>query len=269
MAEFLAFRLYGPFLSWGDVAVGEFRPSLASPTKSAVLGLVAAALGLRREDHAHQRALREKFGFAVRVDDSGTLLSDYHTIETPYAKVVDQRARTGDVPATRRDELKAGASTVETKTNLSRREYRMDALVAVVLWSIDAQPASWTLQEVAEALRAPRFVPYLGRKSCALALPLSPTIVLATHPVCALRSVAFPVDVLLGARRDAPVRVEYRWETAGLPTRSDDPQAERIERRRDQPGDRTAWLFEDRDEHVLIEGAPWRAKEADDVLEQD
>ena len=34
--------------SWGDIAVGEVRPSAVHPSKSAILGLIAAAIGLKR-----------------------------------------------------------------------------------------------------------------------------------------------------------------------------------------------------------------------------
>ena len=50
MREYLMFRLYGPMASWGDIAVGEYRPSFAHPSKSAVMGMLAAAVGLRREE---------------------------------------------------------------------------------------------------------------------------------------------------------------------------------------------------------------------------
>ena len=50
--DYLVFRLYGPMCSWGDIAVGEVRPSTVHPSKSAILGLIAAALGVKRPDTA-------------------------------------------------------------------------------------------------------------------------------------------------------------------------------------------------------------------------
>ncbi|MEX2322042.1 MAG: CRISPR-associated protein Cas5, partial [Saccharospirillum sp.] len=38
--EFLVFRLYGPLASWGNTAVGGVRPTLAMPTRSAILGML-------------------------------------------------------------------------------------------------------------------------------------------------------------------------------------------------------------------------------------
>jgi CRISPR system Cascade subunit CasD len=50
MMEYLLFRLYGPLASWGEIAVGESRHTATYPGKSALLGLLAAALGIRRDD---------------------------------------------------------------------------------------------------------------------------------------------------------------------------------------------------------------------------
>ncbi len=258
MTDFLLLRLYGPLVSWGDVSVGEFRTTHAAPTKSAVLGLVAAALGLARDDVDGQSALRNGYGFAVRVDTPGTLLVDYHSIETPYEAALRDAA-----PVTRRDELLAGARK-GAKTNLSRREYREDAASVVALWVVEPAAAKWSLDALAEALRRPRYTPYLGRKSCVPALPFMPTSVAASNAVEALRGASFPLDDLLtpsgrglSHNPHAGRRREYRWEgdPVGL--------AQQTLRRRDQPGSRTKWVFADREEHVRIETVPDQPKKAD------
>ena len=262
MTDYLLFRLYGPLASWGDVAVGELRPSHAAPTKSAVFGLIAAALGLRRDDADAQASLHESYGFAVRVDHAGELLLDYHSIETPYARAIDDE----EPPTTRRDELRAAAALAQrasdgagSKTNLSRREYRSDALAAAAIWIVAPKGARWTLEELAAALRSPTFVPYLGRKSCVVALPFAPTRAQAEHPVHALRDVAFAVDALLVGRPSSH-RHEFRWE--GAPA---DPLAQQTVRRRDQARSRTKWLFADREEHVRVELVSGEPKEGSRV----
>jgi len=244
VTDFLVFRLYGPLAAWGDVAVGEQRPSLASPSKSAVLGLVAASLGLVRSDEASLESLHRGFHVASRVDDPGELLVDYHSIETPF-----ERAIQAQPAATRKDELKAGAAG-GAKTNLSRREYRQDGLSAVALWRADGGDARWSLEELAGALRCPRFTPYLGRKSCPPALPFEPVVVRAAHPVEALRRAAFKGDAFL-EKVERPRQRQYRWEASGP-----DALAQQTVRRRDQALGRKAWLFADREEHVRVEDVP-------------
>ena len=83
MTKYLVFRLYGPMASWGDVAVGTYRPTFDHPSKSAVMGLLAAAIGIRRDEEVKLRKMAESYDFAVRVDASGTMLRDYHTSQVP------------------------------------------------------------------------------------------------------------------------------------------------------------------------------------------
>lgn len=161
MAPFLVFHLYGPLASWGEIAVGEARPSEVRPTRSALLGLLAAALGLRRADESAQAALAQGLRFAVRIDRGGVPIADYHT-----AQVMPPRR--GFAPATRAEQLTARRDDLET--TLSRREYRCDAAYTVAAWREgDAAPDLETLRD---ALLHPVFPLYLGRKSCPLAWPL-------------------------------------------------------------------------------------------------
>ena len=83
MSRFLIFDLWGPLSSWGTVAVGDNRPCQAHPTKSALLGLLAAALGVKREDQAEQIALAQGVGLAVLVLSRGLPVTDFHTVEVP------------------------------------------------------------------------------------------------------------------------------------------------------------------------------------------
>jgi CRISPR system Cascade subunit CasD len=48
MSRYLLFQLYAPLVSWGAPAVGEVRHTDTIPTRSALLGLLAAALGIPR-----------------------------------------------------------------------------------------------------------------------------------------------------------------------------------------------------------------------------
>ena len=57
MNAYLVFRLYGPLASWGMPAVGGDRPTAAQPTRSALLGLLAAGLGIKRDKEYALQAL--------------------------------------------------------------------------------------------------------------------------------------------------------------------------------------------------------------------
>lgn len=163
--DYLVFRLYGPMASWGEIAVGEARHSSNYPSKSAICGLIGAALGIDRHDEAAQQALVKDYLQAVKVLRTGHLLKDYHTSQAPDS-VGKFRYRT------RRDELVLGKERLGTV--LSTREYRNDAHAVVALQALEN--ALYSLAELQQALREPQFHLYLGRKACPLSAPLDPVL---------------------------------------------------------------------------------------------
>jgi len=250
MSSYLLFRLYAPLASWGDVAIGYHRPSFAHPSKSAILGLIGAALGVRREDESDLEALHGGYGFAVRVDSPGSLLIDYHTAQVPPEKALKARP----APRMRREELSVPRGDLTTV--LSLREYRADAAAVACVWPSEEKPR-WALDELAGALRRPRFTIYLGRKSCPPALPLCPLLVSAGDPVEAMRGVTFPdgewlTYVQMGQRRT------FHWEGEAPSV-----TGVQVTQRRDAPRSRVRWQFANRVEHMMVE------EKDSDVPEQD
>ena len=163
---FLLFRLRGPMSAYGEIAVGERRSTWHVPSKSAVLGLVAAGLGLDRFDAVAHSRLDTALGFAVRVDQPGRLMRDYHTAMAP-------KARKGARWRTRKEELEAD----DLNTVLSERNYLIDLIATVAFWAKSG--ANIALEPLADALRRPQFAPYLGRKACPLGAPPRPLVLSA------------------------------------------------------------------------------------------
>lgn len=239
MNKYLLFQLYGPMASWGDVAVGEMRPTFDHPSKSAVLGLVAAALGLKRSDDEEQRALAESYRFAVRLEAPGVMLRDFHTAEVPSGKRLPAHMQT------RRDEL----SAVKHGDNpvLSRRDYRCDARATIGLWSARRDPR-WSLDVLAAELRAPSFLLYLGRRACPLGLPLHPQVIEAESLRAAFRQ--RPMDAFTRSLfGDGTPEVRFYWEGERDEGFSGEQLLDEVERR-DQPVSRTRWQFARRREKM-------------------
>jgi CRISPR system Cascade subunit CasD len=246
MAPFLTLTYVAPLASFGAIAVGERRPSWDRPGKSAALGLLAGALGLDRSDEEAHRALAAGYLFAARAEDlplrgSGHLTIDYHTAQSP-PRMRNRRF------ATRREELAAE----NLGTILTRREYHADSCFTLAFWprGVDSR---WTLDELANALRRPAYVPFAGRKACPLMLPMDPRIIEADDVFEAL------------ARRDALIaanpriadflhrhHLDSRPHSVALDA---DAQGEhgpaRIEKRRDALLDRGRWQFGLREEVVI------------------
>jgi CRISPR system Cascade subunit CasD len=244
MTKYLVFRLYGPMASWGDVAVGTYRPTFGHPSKSAVIGLLAAAIGIRRDEEVKLRTLAESYDFAVRVDASGTMLRDYHTSQVTSSG----SGRNKKYFATRKDEL--AASQKDMKTILSSRDYYCDAVFSVCLWS-KPDEVPYSLENLAQKLKEPEFVLYLGRKSCPLAMPIDAKVVSGTNIQDAF-SMINSDDLLDGLQKDDSMRLY--WEgthDAGVP-------AVHTIVRRDDPLSRKRWQFADRSEHFAIVQPGWR-----------
>ena len=163
----LVFQLQAPLSSWGDTAVGEYRPSHDYPGISALIGLLGAALGLRRDDESAHAALRDCYGYAVGVQSTGKLLRDYHTAQVPSHSSLKKRPH-----ASRRDEL--AIPRHDLNTILSTRDYRQDAGFLIAVQARD--PSPYSPEALADALRKPRFVLYLGRKACPPGVPLNPQV---------------------------------------------------------------------------------------------
>lgn len=74
-------RLAGPMQSWGTRSRFDERDTDLEPSKSGVLGLLCAALGIDREDWKNLEPLT-RFRMGVRVDEPGVLRVDYHTAQS-------------------------------------------------------------------------------------------------------------------------------------------------------------------------------------------
>ncbi|MEI2415565.1 type I-E CRISPR-associated protein Cas5/CasD [Orrella sp. JC864] len=249
MAQYLLMRLYGPLASWGEIAVGEARHCAMHPSRSALLGLLAAALGIERENDTALSALSQGYRLGIKLEAPGSLLRDFHTIQlgVPGRK---QRFRS------RRQSL----SAEKIDTLLSMREYRCDSIASIALEATEHAP--FTLDELAEALRAPRFTLYLGRKSCPLALPIAPQIVEAPSLRAAFDQASRrSLMALLGSEPDRAWPIEadrrvfgraqprYFWDDGMVPGMAASLQTVRY----DQPLSRRRWQFVPRREHVHIE----------------
>lgn len=127
----LVLRLAAPLQSWGTDSRFVRRGTDRAPSRSGVIGLLAAAKGLRRTDPLED-LLELKIG--VRTEQPGRVERDFQT------------ARTRD-----------GSEAMP----LSYRFYLADAVFAV---AIEGPPA--LIEGLQDALRRPVFPIYLGRRSC-------------------------------------------------------------------------------------------------------
>jgi CRISPR system Cascade subunit CasD len=137
----LLFRLDGPMQSWGYRSRFDYRDTSLEPTRSGVIGLICAAMGIERSEDISKF---DKIRMGVCVEKEGRPERDYHTALNV---------------------IKAGGSGVEAV--VSYRDYLADAKFTIGLQSEDKN----LLDMIAAALRNPVWVLFLGRKAFPLAVP--------------------------------------------------------------------------------------------------
>ncbi|CAL9573749.1 type I-E CRISPR-associated protein Cas5/CasD [Streptomyces sp. NPDC003090] len=135
----LALRLAGPLQSWGASSRFTLRATESAPTKSGVIGLLAAAAGVERGDDARLAPLAA-LRFGVRIDQPGTRIRDFHTAHHAVT----------------------GASMP-----LTERYYLADAVFVAAV-----EGGHELLGGLYEALRNPVYAPFLGRRSCPPSQPV-------------------------------------------------------------------------------------------------
>ena len=128
-------KLSGPLQSYGTSSYFQTRYTDYYPSKSAVLGLLAACLGYRRDEEEKLREL-STLKFAVRIDQQGGLLKDYHIAITDKEIV--------EIP----------------QTYVTNRYYLEDALFVVALSGMDE-----LIDTLTKAIKSPYFQPFMGRRS--------------------------------------------------------------------------------------------------------
>lgn len=248
IVELLLFQLQAPLAAWGTTAVGEERGTYEYPSESALVGLLSAALGVRRDDERSIAAIRDGYAFAVGIQSTGALLRDYHTAQVPGRVALKGRPH-----ATRRDEL--GVPKHELNTILSAREYRQDA--AWLVAAIARPQAPHPLETIAEHLRTPKFILYLGRKSCPPGAPFNPMILGAATAIEGMHAYRAAFTRRLEQQIDSsgrlplepmPELIRFVWSEGiepGVVASFSVPRKDRVIRR-------GAWQFADRTEHVAI-----------------
>ncbi len=166
----LAFYLDAPMQSWGSSSKFQRRETESFPTKSGVLGLLAAALGIDKHspDEADALAPLAALRFSVvKVipadrDRPVERLSDFHTIGGGY----DRKN-----PLTNRYICRTASGKVCEYAVITRRTYLTDArFIATLEGPTDA------LTCCATALENPTWGGWFGRKCCLPATPFLPTL---------------------------------------------------------------------------------------------
>lgn len=173
MTEYLIIKLEGPMQSWGSHTFEDRRPSELFPTRSGLLGLLAACLGYKRTDIDELQMLASSVLFAVRLDTKPIKMIDYHTVKNARKEYQGLKSN----------------ETIQTW-----REYLQDAKYTVAIWLTDN--AKMSLDNLVIAINKPVFTPFMGRRSCPLVRPLFADRLMAENELFALSRIAPKVGTI-------------------------------------------------------------------------
>jgi CRISPR system Cascade subunit CasD len=179
MGEYLILKLQGPMQAWGEHTFEGKRPSGNFPTRSALLGLLGACLGIGRTDRERLQQLADSVLFAVLKKERFVEKSDGIKKPLPVIKATDYH--------TVQDARENYSGLKSHDTIQTWREYLFDAAYTVAVWNV--QGAVISLDALEKAVKAPVFTPYLGRRSCPLACPLFAARIIAENANSALRQI--------------------------------------------------------------------------------
>ncbi|MFI1035231.1 type I-E CRISPR-associated protein Cas5/CasD [Streptomyces sp. NPDC020951] len=160
-------RLAAPLMSFGEHAAFRYRDTLAFPTRSALIGMFAAASGHSREealapDPATGAIPYTDLAFTVRIDRPGHRHTDFHTAGGGRPHKEGLRTSSG------------GYRSQKQSTHVSHRVYLADAVFTIAVCGPDP-----LLREITDRLEQPAFGLCLGRRTC---IPDEPLLVHGPHP---------------------------------------------------------------------------------------
>jgi CRISPR system Cascade subunit CasD len=200
----LGLLLDGPLQSWGHASRFDRRTTALHPTRSAIIGLIAAAMGIDKYDPEEGRHLMR---FApLRVTTLAIGRRDPRGRPLPMHRLEDYHTVTGI--------RRASGKLDEEATVQTYRQYLLDALFGVLIEG----PAE-LLHEIATALLNPKWGVWLGRKSC---LPSCP--ILASGP--APRTEAWKIVLQKAGLQGTEPETQFNRVVETTP---DDPSADRID----------------------------------------
>lgn len=168
MARYLILKLEGVLQSWGGHTFEDVRPSELFPTRSGLLGLLAACCGIPRTQRDKLQVLAESVQFSVRIDKTPFRLLkmiDYHTVKDARDSYIGLKSH---------------------ETIQSWREYLQDAKYTVAIANTAEASPEFSLDNLKQAIQKPHYTPYLGRRSCPITRPLYFTEIDAEHGQAAL-----------------------------------------------------------------------------------
>ena len=174
--RWLHLRLAAPLMAFGGVKVDHFGPTREFPSASALTGLLANALGWRREDASLHQMLQDRLVFGALSAMPEKRIAPLLVTDSQNARLYDgEPAWTSAGIVETRNKSRSYSSSPEATqhgnqagrkwmTHRLRRGYLADHETRLVLRLEGG--GTPTLEDISEALDRPARPLFIGRKSC-------------------------------------------------------------------------------------------------------
>lgn len=185
MAKTILMKLYGPLQSWGTSSKFNYRETDLAPSKSAIIGIISASLGYKRDDERINKLNSLEYG--VRIDKQGSLLCDFQIVKENKIFKESRLLDHGE----------------EVKPHLVYRYYLEDAKFLVAIRGEDEE-----ISKIYKALKNPIFQPFMGRKSC----PLPPDFLIGVLEDDVVDALSFYPPLAKGKKQESKIScfVDYK-----------------------------------------------------------
>lgn len=151
---YLVLDLKGPMQAYGHSSNFDDRPTGLYPLRSHIVGMLAAAMGVRRDDQVGLEAFNE---VAIEVLAwPGSLLNDFRTIGNGYDEGAQINIRLGGTAP-----IPMSADGRGFKPTIGHKQYLVGARFCVILSGSEV-----LLSKFGAAIENPIWMPFLGRADC-------------------------------------------------------------------------------------------------------
>mgnify|MGYP001251433293 CR=1 FL=1 len=200
MPRHLLMRLEAPLIAFGGETIDNYGVIRDFPALSMVTGLLANALGYRREEGELHTRLQTRLLVGARLDSELQRLTDYQTARLFEN---DQGWTSFGVPEGRA-KSPSYSMQADGKKSLTWQRYRDYHASLNVLVALRLEPAAETptLDDLAQALDRPARPLFIGRKTCLPSRRVFAGWQDATNILEALKAAPFPEN---------PIRLRLQW----------------------------------------------------------
>lgn len=167
----LKLNLEAPLVSFSaDTIYNDLHPTAYRPSKSQIIGMIGAAMGIKREEIERLNELDQKYDIFIPEANHSVprIYEDFQVVSK--RKTLSGRLAGSDLTVSENDQFLAfsGKFASGKHTLVIRKQY-LENLGPFIVYLLGSEE---DLREAEQALKAPYYPLYIGRKCCIPSAPI-------------------------------------------------------------------------------------------------